>query len=223
LPWLEVSGIKAGLVRWKGAAVISTIISDLGQVVLWFDNGIFYRKMTAYRSKSVEKMRAIVHGKSEFIRDFDRGVLTPQRFYERATALLGARVGYDEFVGAYVDVFSRNQPVIDLYKTFRGRFRLILLSNTDPLRFGFVRRNFPDIFFFDDYVLSYEVGSLKPDPLIYRKAIRRAGAEPASCVFIDDLEENIAQATTLGLNTVLYKPDTNLEEELRALGISPIR
>jgi len=200
--------------------MISTIISDLGKVVLWFDNNIFYRKMTAYCSKSVDEMRAIVHGNFELIELFDEGALTPRQFYERAVALLGARIGYDEFVPAYVDVFTRNQPVIDLYKRLKGRYKLILLSNTDPLRFGFVRRHFPDILFFDDYVLSYEVKALKPDPRIYREAINRAGAPPASCVFVDDLEENIAGAEALGLKAILYKPDTDLEKEIRVLGIS---
>jgi putative hydrolase of the HAD superfamily len=197
--------------------MITTIISDLGKVVLWFDNSIFYRKMTAYCDKSIDELRALVHGHFEIIDLFDEGALTPREFYERAAALLGARIGYDEFVAAYVDVFSRNQPVIDLYKRLKGSCRLILLSNTDPLRFGFVRAHFPDIFFFDDYVLSYEVGALKPGPRIYAEALARAGDPPASCVFIDDMEENIAGAAAVGLRTILYTPDTDLERELAPL------
>lgn len=200
--------------------MISTIISDLGKVVLWFDNTIFYRKMTAYSAKSVDEMRAIVHGRFEFIELFDEGALTPRQFYERAVALLGARLSYDEFVAAYIDVFSRNQPAIDLFKRLKGRYKLILLSNTDPLRFGFVRERFPDIFFFDDYVLSYEVKALKPGPEIYREALRRAAAPPAECIFVDDMEENIAGAAALGIRTIHYRPDTDLEKELRSLGVS---
>ena len=200
--------------------MISTIISDLGKVVLWFDNTVFYRKMTAYCSKSVDEIREIVHRSPEFITLFDQGALTPHEFYERAVALLGARIGYDEFVAAYIDVFTRNQPVIDLYKRLKGRYRLILLSNTDPIRFGFVREHFPDILFFDDFVLSYEVRALKPDSEIYREALKKAGAPPASCVLIDDMEENIRGAAALGLKTVLYKPDTDLESALRSPGVS---
>jgi len=200
--------------------MISTIISDLGKVVLWFDNNVFYRKMTVFSSKSVDEMRAAVHGSFEFIELFDEGALTPHQFYERAVALLGARLSYDEFVSAYIDVFSRNQPAIDLFKRLKGRYQLILLSNTDPLRFGFVRERFPDIFFFDEYVLSYEVKALKPGPEIYKEALGRAAAPPSACVFIDDMEENIAGAAALGIRTILYRPDTDLERELRALGVS---
>jgi HAD superfamily hydrolase (TIGR01509 family) len=200
--------------------MISTIISDLGQVVIWFDNKIFYRKMMPYCSKSVEEIREIVHRSIEFIELFDQGALTPREFYERAIGLLGARISYDVFVPAYIDVFSRNQPVIDLYKRLEGRYKLILLSNTDPLRFGFVREHFPDILFFNDYVLSYEVRALKPDPKIFQEALKKAGAPPASCVFIDDMEENVRAAAALGLKTVLYKPGTDLRDALRSLGVS---
>ena len=200
--------------------MISTIISDLGKVVLWFDNNVFYRKMTAFSQKSVDEMRAVVHGSFEFIELFDEGALTSREFYDRAVSLLGARVGYDEFVAAYIDVFSRNQPAIDLFKNLKGRYKLILLSNTDPLRFGFVRDRFPDIFFFDDYVLSYEVKALKPGPKIYREALNRAAAPPSSCVFVDDMEENIAGAAALGIRTIHYGSDTDLGRELRALGVS---
>jgi HAD superfamily hydrolase (TIGR01509 family) len=199
--------------------MISTIISDLGKVVLWFDNNVFYRKMTAFSRKSVDEMRAIVHGSFEFIELFDEGALTPHQFYERAVALLGAQIGYDEFVAAYVDVFTRNQPAIDLLKRLKGQYKLILLSNTDPLRFGFVRERFPDIFFFDDYVLSYEVKALKPGPRIYQEAVSRTVAPPSACVFIDDMEENIAGAVALGIRTIHYGTETNLEQELRALGV----
>lgn len=175
--------------------------------------------MTACCSKSVDELRAIVHGNFEIIELFDRGDLTPHEFYERAVGLLGARIGYDEFVSAFVDVFTRNQPVIDLYRRLKGRHRLILLSNTDPLRFGFVRERFPDILFFDDYVLSYEVRALKPGPEIYKEALRRAAGPPASCVFVDDMEENIAGAEALGLKTILYTPDADLAQQLLKLGM----
>jgi putative hydrolase of the HAD superfamily len=195
--------------------MISTVISDLGKVVLWFDNNIFYRRMTAYCSKSVDEIRAIVHRSAEFYELFDRGELTPHEFYDRAVALLGARISYDEFVPAYVDIFTRNQPVIDLYKGLKGRYRLILLSNTDLLRFGFVQERFPDILFFDDYVLSYEVGALKPDSKIFLESLKRAGVPSASCVLIDDLEENVRAAAALGVKTILYKPDTDLAQLIK--------
>ncbi len=200
--------------------MIRAVISDLGKVILWFDNSIFYRKMTAYCPYSVEDIRQIVQGSAEFIILFDTGKITPGEFYARAVAKLEARVGYDDFFAAYRDVFSLNQPALDVLKKLTGKCRLILLSNTDVVRFAFIKSRFPEILIFDDYVLSFEVGFMKPHPEIYQQALRRAGADTKEAVLIDDLEENIRGAEALGLSGILYKRDTDLEKELRALGLS---
>jgi epoxide hydrolase-like predicted phosphatase len=195
------------------------VITDLGRVVLWFDNGIFYRKMTAWCSLSVDEIRLTVHRSLEFVELFDLGRLTPQAFHARVIAKLGAKVGYDEFMAAYVDVFSVNEPVLEIMKRLKGKYRLVLVSNVDVVRFGFIKKKFPELMIFDDYVLSYELGVMKPDPRIYRAALEKAKAGPSDCVFIDDMEENIVGAAALGIPSVLYRPETDLEEELRLLGL----
>lgn len=200
--------------------MIRTVISDLGKVVLWFDNEIFYRKMTAWCPLSEEKIQEVVHRSAGFIELFDSGKITPQEFYSRAIAKLNAQISYDDFFAAYCDVFSTNPPVLNLLRSLKGKYQLVLLSNTDIARFTFIKKKFPEILFFDDYVLSYEVGFMKPHPEIYREALRKAGVEAAECVFIDDMEENIKGAEALGLKGILYKPDTDLEKGLRALGLS---
>ncbi len=199
--------------------MVQTIISDLGKVVLWFDNGIFFRKMAAFCSCPEDKIRETVHRRAEIVELFDTGRITPHEFYSRATEGLDARISYEDFFAAYCDVFWPNPPVIELYLKLRGKYRLVLLSNTDVIRFNFIKKKFPEIFFFDDYVLSFEVGAMKPHPMIYEQALGRAGGVPDSCVFIDDMEENVRGAADLGLKTILYRPETDLEKALRAFGL----
>jgi len=200
--------------------MIRAVISDLGKVILWFDNSVFYRKMTAYCPHPVEEIREIVHQSAEFISLFDTAKITPGEFYARAIAKLDARVNCDDFFAAYRDVFSLNQPALDVLKKLKGKCRLILLSNTDVVRFAFIKSRFPEILIFDGYVLSFEVGYMKPHPEIYRHALRQAGVDAQGAAFIDDLEENIRGAEALGLKSILYNSDTDLEKELRAFGLS---
>src|SRR5512136_678539 len=108
--------------------MIRAVISDLGKVILWFDNSVFYHKMTAFCPYSVEEIRHIVHQSAEFIGLFDTAKITPREFYARAVAKLDARVSYDDFFAAYRDVFSLNQPALNVVKRLRGKCRLILLS-----------------------------------------------------------------------------------------------
>ncbi len=199
--------------------MIQTIISDLGKVILWFDNKIFFQKIAAFCSCPEEKIREVVHRRAEMIELFDTGKITPQQFYSRATAELNASLSYEDFFAAYRDVFWPNPPVVDLFKKLKGKYRLVLLSNTDVVRFSFIKEKFPEILFFDAYVLSFEVGVMKPRPGIYKEALKRAETEASACLFVDDMEENIQAASALGFKTVLYRPDTDLERELRVFGL----
>lgn len=200
--------------------MIRTVISDLGRVVLWFDNNIFLRKLAERAGKPFAEVKAAVHGDLELIRRFDGGAVTPRAFFERVTGLVGAGISYEAFFEMYNDIFSLNAPAVDvLVRVKAAGYKTLLLSNTDPERFGFVRRRFPEVLFFDHYVLSYELKLLKPDPAIYLAAARLAGTSPRECVFIDDMEENVKGAVAAGLAGILYMPANDLAAELKKLGL----
>ena len=200
--------------------MIRTVVSDLGRVVLWFDNGIFLRRLAERAGRPFEAVRETVHGDLGLLRGFDAGTVTPAGFHQRVTSAVGATVAYEEFFEMYNDIFTANDPVLDVLARIRAAgYGTLLLSNTDPERFGFVRRRFPEVGLFDDFVLSYELKLLKPDPAIYRAAADRAGSRPDECVFIDDMEENVAGAVAAGFAGILYRPETDLEAELRRLGL----
>ena len=200
--------------------MIDTVISDLGRVVLWFDNNVFLSKLAARAGRPFDEVKAAVHGDLGLIRAFDGGAVTPAGFLQRVTSAAGATLAYDDFYAIYNDIFTPNGPVIDvLGRIKRAGYRTLLLSNVDPERFAFIRRRFPEILFFDAYVLSSELKLLKPDPAIYRAAARSAGSEPGRCVFIDDMEENVAGAEDAGLSGIHYRPGTDLEGELKKLGL----
>ncbi len=201
-------------------SIIRAVISDLGRVVLWFDNDLFLRKLADRSGQPFADIKAAVHGDLELIRRFDGGAIAPVPFYARVMEIAGADIPYGEFYEIYNDIFSLNRPAIDVLARVKAAgYRALLLSNTDPERFGFVRRRFPEILFFDSYVLSYELKLLKPDPAIYAEAARRAGCAPSECVFIDDMEENVRGAVETGLAGIQYLPDTDLAAELRKIGL----
>lgn len=58
---------------------------------------------------------------------------------------------------------------------------------------------------FDVLVISGEVGIRKPDPEIFHLTARRLGVAPRDCVFVDDLDTNVAVAQELGMAGVLHR------------------
>ena len=96
---------------------------------------------------------------------------------------------------------------------------MILVSNTNELHIDFVRTNYRVLDYFDHHVLSYEVGSLKPDREIFEYAIAVSGHEPEALFFIDDREENIVAARQLGMHAHQFKTELQLMDALHQAGV----
>ena len=58
----------------------------------------------------------------------------------------------------------------------------------------------------DEFVLSYEVGAVKPDPRIFHLALDRLGVAAADAVMVGDSEENDGGARAVGCGFVLVDP-----------------
>ena len=102
-------------------------------------------------------------------------------------------------------MFAASVPVpamYDLIRTLRrAGLRTALLSNSwsgDE----YPRADFPGLF--DAVVISGEVGMRKPEEGIFLYAARALGLAPAECVFIDDMEANVAAAVGCGMTGVLH-------------------
>ena len=109
-----------------------------------------------------------------------------------------------------------------------GRFVLSGLQQTAPVAAMFV---FAILYFgvmtdaglFDPIVVSAEEGCAKDDPEIFRRALAQAGVPAARGVFIDNVEENVAVARTVGMHAIFFDDEKRdlaaLARELLALGI----
>lgn len=78
----------------------------------------------------------------------------------------------------------------------------------------------------DEFVLSFEVGAVKPDPRIFQVALQRLGVAAEDTVMVGDSEENDGAARQLGCDFILVDPlpvadrPTGLIDALRDRGIN---
>ena len=75
---------------------------------------------------------------------------------------------------------------------------------------------------FKPIFLSYEIGSKKPSTSIFRHALKRMGLKPSECIFIDDNEQYLSGAKSVGIKTILFKNTVQLKTELKRCGIHGI-
>jgi putative hydrolase of the HAD superfamily len=70
---------------------------------------------------------------------------------------------------------------------------------------------------FDEIVLSFEVGVVKPDPLMYETIATRLAVLPSEAIFIDDLSRYIEGAKSVGMQGIQYQNFPQFVTDLEAL------
>jgi putative hydrolase of the HAD superfamily len=199
--------------------VIKTIIFDLGGVIVPFDFGRAYQRLCDRSGLDRNEVRNRVCA-GELPLRFESGHVESKAFHGEMMARLGIRMEYGEFCELWNSIFFPETLIPDaMVESLRRQYRLLLLSNTNAIHFDMLRETYPLLGHFDHYVLSYEVGALKPDPLIYREAIRHAGCEPGECFFTDDVAHNVEGARSEGIDAVQFTGLEPLRAELGARGV----
>jgi len=199
--------------------VRTAVISDLGKVLIHFDNTIFFKKLADFSPYSALEISTWAGKQRKLFEDFDCGRIDPEGFFQAFQKQLRISLPPENFFSIYSDIFSLNHRPVAVMKRLLPDTPLVMLSNTDPVRFGFIRSHFPEVMFFHKYVLSYEEGCMKPDPRIYHRAARLSGLPEEACVFIDDRLENIKAAEKIGMKTILFGSDTELYAQLQQQGL----
>jgi putative hydrolase of the HAD superfamily len=105
-----------------------------------------------------------------------------------------------EFSETGVELWEDSLPVVHELRD-RG-VKTALVSNCSHSTRGIVERLGLNEAF-DEVLLSFEVGLRKPDPAIYREALRRLDVEPARAVFVDDQPDYCDGAAAVGIETYL--------------------
>ena len=114
-------------------------------------------------------------------------------------------VSTHEILDAVGDMF---QPIESMAQTIRDvlatGMRIGILSNTCAAHWDWVIRQGWSATAgpFEQTILSFEVGSMKPDSKIYAAAETAAGVSPDRILFVDDRAENVAAAQQRGWNAV---------------------
>jgi putative hydrolase of the HAD superfamily len=99
------------------------------------------------------------------------------------------------------------------------RYPLYLLSNTNPLHFHYIKEHYPLLRHFRRFILSYEVGSRKPEPGIFQALIREMGLPPERCLFLDDKLPFVEAARDHGLVAWHFVSPQDFKEQLSREGL----
>ena len=195
---------------------IRALVSDLGNVLLHFDHRLITQRLAGHMQDGrwdAARERAFW----PLVKDFEHGRIASDDFLRDAAAALGLPALSDEdFRHLWVDIFWPNEGLIRLLAGLREQLTLVMLSNTNPLHIAFARARFPELFsVFHDTVFSYEEGVSKPDPAIYRAALRKTGTEAEETLYFDDIAAYVDAADALGMHAYQYVSLDGVRDVLR--------
>lgn len=195
------------------------MIFDLGRVIVDID----IRRLLSVVSMGVsadDVEGAIVRAlRDEVMLDFNQGRIGPVEFHAAMMERHDLGLDFEEFCDLWCGIFSPMAGMEELLRELEGKVKLGLLSDTDPLHWGYLHGAYPVLEVFAKPTLSYEVGATKPGEGIFLAAAANVGAQCGECLFIDDLEANVAGAVAVGMEGIVFRGADGLREELVERGV----
>ena len=148
--------------------------------------------------------------------------MSPQEFARDVMALVDLTLPYDEFVHAWQDIFWLNEPVARLIERLKlGGYRCSWARTPMSCTHAHFRRQFASTLDLSRPLIRFARSrphETEPESST-RRVSRAAGLPAASCIFVDDLAENVNGAHDAGLIGVHYIDTPTLIADLSRLGV----
>lgn len=195
------------------------VVFDLGKVLVDFDYSIAGRRIAAQSNLSAAEVQNYLDH-SPLLYRYETGLMTRQEFFETVRAHTGFRGGSEEFGSFFADIFTEMPAMTALHAALKRKgIPTYIFSNTNDLAIEHIRRAFPFFANFDGYILSYEVGAMKPAAKIYEALEKMTGKRGAQLVYLDDRQENIDAGAARGWQTILQTEPAKSRVAIERLGL----
>ena len=153
----------------------------------------------------------------------ERGELSMTEFYEVFESdcrVAGHEISASTMMEKMAAATQPRSQMLEAIATLRSRaFKVAALTNNwasdEPEAAHPLREHF------DVFIESSVEGLRKPDPAIYRLTCERLGAQPSTCIFLDDIGSNLKPARAMGLETIkVESPEAALQQLELLVGFS---
>lgn len=175
---------------------ISAVVFDFFGVVMTDALSVLCDELAERNPDAVKELRSLIHAAN-------KGIIDPNESTAQAARLLGMTPdAYRRRIrsGEVID-----DKLLAYIKSLRSTYKTALLSNITA---SGLRRRFPDDAldeYFDEIVVSSDIGYAKPEPEAYHTVAERLGLPLESCVFLDDRPDYCAAAEAVGMRAIPYQ------------------
>ncbi|KAJ3768470.1 HAD-like domain-containing protein [Lentinula raphanica] len=192
------------------STTISTIIFDIGDVLCTYT----LQPISGESPFNKKLLKNIIS--STVWEDYEKGLLSEEECYQRAADVFHTRA---EDIRAWLNkareslVFTPQMISILKGLKLQKQFRLVAMSNISHRDFQFLSSKF-DFSIFDHVYTSHMVNQRKPSLSFYQYVLEDIAELPENVLFIDDSQENVASARSLGIHGIVFKDPLSLQAVL---------
>lgn len=188
--------------------MIKNIIFDFGGVIVDISRTHAVKRFESIGVANADELLDKYHQKGIFL-EVEDGRIDAAEFCAKLGEMCGREISFEEAQYAWLGFMDGvPQYRLDYLLELRKKYRLYLLSNTNPFIMGWARSTgftsagLPLDDYLDKLYLSYQVGVVKPNREIFDFMIQDSGLIPEESVFVDDGGANIEMGASLGFRTM---------------------
>jgi glucose-1-phosphatase len=202
------------------SARFRAIIFDIGRVLIRVNVSLATSGLSQDVTLSPEDIWSALQKDPLWI-DWQEGRVSPRDWHLHLERRLGGKLSFEQFVQVWNRALDP-QPIQDdaFLQKLSKRYRLAVLSNTDPLHVAHMENTYQFLGYFTVRIYSCRVGASKPNPIIYKEALRACKVRSQEAIYIDDVGAYAEAAERLGMKGIIFKSPEQLQTELRQLGIA---
>jgi putative hydrolase of the HAD superfamily len=201
---------------------IKNIVFDVGNVLVRWDPLAVVAKMFPGEADPHKLTQQIF--KSEAWHDLNRGKISEIALIKQYHQQMGIELKHLEMLMVAIKESLKPLPgsfelLEDLYQ---AQFSLYALTDNTHEIMAHLRKQYNFWNRFRGVVVSADVGSLKPEPAIYRYLLDTYQLNPAETLFMDDLPANVAGAEAVGITGICFQSLPQCLQDLHAHGVSSV-
>ncbi len=195
------------------------VIFDVGQVLFRWDLRRLFAKLIADPAELEWFVTTVITPEWHFQSDAGRPLA--QMVAER----IGEYPAHQALIEAYAARFNETIPgpvagmIALVEKLDAGGVPMFVITNFGHEFWQQFRPTQPVFDVFRDIIVSGTERLAKPDPAIFRLALDRFGLDAGEALFIDDREENIAGAASVGIAGHIFRDAATTHTWLRGQGL----
>lgn len=198
--------------------MIKGIIFDLGGVLVDFSDRQYLKYLARVNGKDPEKTEKMIE---YWWKRLDLGIIRIGFFEKKISQIFKIEMKQVQWVEFYERNVKLNKRMISMAKRLRRKYAVAFLSNIDFSRYD-IALEILDLKWFDYDFASCYIKHRKPDPEAYRYVLKRMGLKSDEVIFIDNRLDNVIGARSVGIKSVVFKNQMDLEAKLKKIGVAGV-